>query len=112
MQQKEKDKVKSHELSIGEYTGDCDCEGEGGRDSSDVARKRGAPSGASPEDSKKKNFADKRAAHYNEVCLRVCVYVCIFLYFCVCVCVCVYTSRCCVITYDALFLSLVISFWC
>jgi hypothetical protein len=59
MQQKEQDRVKLHEISIGEYRGDDH--------DKDGARKRGAPEATSPEDSKKKNFADKRAAHYNEV---------------------------------------------
>jgi hypothetical protein len=61
MQQKELDKVKSHEVSIGEYTG-----GDDQLDHEDN-KKRAAPTGSSPEDAKKKSFADKRAAHYNEV---------------------------------------------
>ena len=63
MQQKEQDQAKSHEVSIGEYTGD-DYEGN---DAHDGTKKRAAPVASSPEDAKKKNFADKRAAHYNEV---------------------------------------------
>lgn len=60
MKQKEEDKVKQHEISIGEYTSEHENDFEG-------AKKRCAPSGGlSPEDVKKKNFADKRAAHYNE----------------------------------------------
>jgi len=45
--------------STGEYTADHQ-----NNDSND--KKRCAPEGISPEE-KKKNFADKRAAHYNEV---------------------------------------------
>mmetsp|Transcript_3862 Transcript_3862/g.6545 ORF Transcript_3862/g.6545 Transcript_3862/m.6545 type:complete len:164 (-) Transcript_3862:537-1028(-) len=60
MKQKEQDQVKQHEVSIGEYTEDKQRDFEG-------AKKRCAPAeGLSPEETKKKNFADKRAAHYNE----------------------------------------------
>lgn len=70
MQQKEKDRETAHEISIGECTNDeegntYDSQEEGEEGDGQGAKKRGAPEG-SPEEAKQ-NFADKRAAHYNEV---------------------------------------------